>query len=89
MSASCAGITKDARPRITRLRPRSDRADFDETETERFPCRERDAVLVEAGRETDGIRKVQAEDRRRFRRRLKRAQERPQRRRGARTLSAR
>ena len=77
------GITKDSRPRISRLRLRGDGADFDETETERFPRGERDAVLVEAGRETDWIRKVQAEDRRRFRRWLKCAQERPQRADGA------
>ena len=53
-----ARVTKDARPRISRLRLRRDGADLDEAEPERFPSRDRDAVFIETGGEPDRIAKV-------------------------------
>src|SRR5713226_5166195 len=44
-------VTKNPRPRISRLRSCRDGADFDEAEAKRGPGRDRDAVLVEAGGE--------------------------------------
>ena len=51
---------EQSRSRVSRLWMKRDRACFDKTETERGQRSQGDAVLVEAGRETDGIRKQQS-----------------------------
>ena len=51
---------------ISGLSLRRDRADFDETEAERRPRRERDSVLIESGSQADGIWEIETEDRFRF-----------------------
>ena len=60
-------ITKDARPGISRLRFRRDRAHFDKPEPKRGPGRNGHAAFVEASREPDRIRKSEAENRFRVR----------------------
>ena len=63
--------TKDARPRISGLRFGRNRSDLGKTETERGPCRQGHAALVESCRKSDRIRKRDAKYCRRLRFRLK------------------
>ena len=65
------GKTENARLRVSRLPFRGHRAEFDETKTESRPRRQGHAVLVQSGRKSDRIWKVKAEERFRFRWRLK------------------
>src|ERR1700730_13972126 len=64
-------VAKNARPRISLLRLRCHGADFDETETKRRPGRKSNPVLIEAGGQTNRIRKGNPEERERFGRGLK------------------
>ena len=61
-----ARIAKKAWPRIARLRFGRDRSYFHKAETERFPCGQRNGVLVHPGSETDRVGKINAEDVLRF-----------------------
>ena len=68
-------VTKNARPRISRLRFGGHGADLDEAKPERLPGGNCHAVLVEAGGKTDGIREAQPEERARLRGRREGTQE--------------
>ena len=61
MSARGTAQPEQPRPRISRLRPRRDRAHFDVTEAERAQRIEVVAVLVETGRQADRMREAKAE----------------------------
>ena len=63
-------ITKDARLRISRLSFGRDGADFNESETECGPGWDGDAVLIEAGCQSDRVREFQAKHGFRLRGRL-------------------
>src|ERR1700730_2070295 len=56
-------VAENARPRISRLRLGRYGPDFDETETKRRPGRKSDTVFIEAGGQTNRIRKCNAEER--------------------------
>ena len=49
-------------PRVARLRSGRDRSYFQKAETERFPCGQRNGVLVHPGGETDRVGKINAEN---------------------------
>ncbi len=64
-AAALGGDAEQARRGIARLRPRRDRADLDEAETESEQRIHMRAVLVETGGQSDRIGKAQAQGRRR------------------------